>query len=368
MPPRLLQNTFISAAPQHLVLERGFHFTHGETIAPFTIQYETFGELNDDRSNAILVCHALSASAHAAGKYTDSDEERPGWWDGLIGYGKGIDLEKFFVVCVNFPGSCFGTTAPASIDPVTGRHYGSRYPWPRIDDMIRSQKLVLEHLGISHLRSIAGGSLGGMQVLLWTALHPDFSDSIVAMACGAAVPVQGIAWHLIGRKIIESDTRFHGGDYYDHSEPLRGLEVARMVGHMTYLSAQALQSKFGRRRRGGTRQFEIDSYFEYQGRKFAKLYDANSYIRVQAAMDEMDLTEQFGSLDEAFARWRGRTLLVSFDSDWLFPVPEVERVEHAMRVNRTPVEHQRLSSPNGHDTFLIDYDLITGPVRKFLEG
>ena len=269
---------------------------------------------------------------------------------------------------MNFPGSCFGTTAPASIDPATGRHYGSRYPWPRIDDMIRSQKLVLEHLGITHLRSIAGGSLGGMQVLLWTALHPDFCDSIVAMACGAAVPVQGIAWHLIGRKIIESDTRFHGGDYYDHSEPLRGLEVARMVGHMTYLSAQALQSKFGRRRRGGTRQFEIDSYFEYQGRKFAKQYDANSYIRVQAAMDEMDLTEQFGSLDEAFARWRGKTLLVSFDSDWLFPVSEVERVEHAMRVNRTPVEHQRLSSPNGHDSFLIDYDLITEPVRRFLEG
>lgn len=368
MPPRLVQNTFISAPPRQLELEQGFRFAHGQTIAPFTIQYETFGELNADRSNAILVCHALSASAHAAGKYTDSDEERPGWWDGLIGYGKGIDLEKSFVICVNFPGSCFGTTAPASIDPVTGRHYGSRYPWPRIEDMIRSQKLVLEHLGVEHLRSIAGGSLGGMQVLMWAALYPDFCDSIIAMACGAAVPVQGIAWHLIGRKIIESDTRFHGGDYYDHPEPLRGLEVARMVGHMTYLSAQALQSKFGRRRRGGTRQFEIDSYFEYQGHKFAKQYDANSYIRVQAAMDEMDLMEQFGSLDDAFGRWRGKTLLVSFDSDWLFPVGEVERVEHAMRVNRTPVVHERLSSPNGHDTFLIDYDLITELVKKFLES
>ncbi len=364
--PQLLQNTFISAPPKQLVLKGGFRFTHGDAIAPFTIQFETFGELNSDRSNAILVCHALSASAHAAGKYSDSEDERPGWWDGLLGYGKGIDLEKYFVVCVNFPGSCFGTTAPSSSDLTTGHPYGSRYPWPRIEDMVHSQKLVLEHLGIRHLHSIAGGSLGGMQVLMWTVLFPDFADSIVAMACGAAVPVQGVAWHLIGRKIIESDPRFRGGDYYGHSESLRGLEVARMVGHMTYLSAQALQSKFGRRRRGNTRQFEIDSYFEYQGQKFAKQYDVNSYIRVQAAMDEMDLAEQFGSLDNAFAKWRGETLLVSFDSDWLFPVPEVERVEQAMLANGTPVRHERISSPNGHDTFLIDYDLITGPVREFL--
>jgi len=361
--PQLLQNTFISAPPKQLVLEKGFRFSHGETIAPFTIQYETFGELNTDRSNAILVCHALSASAHAAGKYSDAEDERAGWWDGLIGYGKGIDLEKHFVICVNLPGSPFGTTAPASIDPATGRPYGSRYPWPTIEDMVHSQKLVLDNLGISHLRSIAGGSLGGMQVLMWTVLYPDFADSIMAMACGAAVPVSGIAWHIIGRKIIESDTRFRGGDYYDDPEPLRGLQVARMVGHMTYLSAQALQSKFGRRRRGSTRQFEIDSYFEYQGQKFAKQYDANSYIRVQAAMDEMDLAEQFGSLQAAFSKWQGRTLLVSFDTDWLFPVAEVERVDEAMVAE---VEHVRISSPNGHDTFLIDYDLITPPVRDFL--
>jgi homoserine O-acetyltransferase len=332
---QLVQNTFISAPPKDLVLEQGFRFTHGETIAPFTIRYETFGELNDDRSNAILVCHALSASAHAAGKYTEAEEEHPGWWDGLVGYGKGIDLEKYFVVCVNLPGSCFGTTAPASIDPKSGRPYGSRYPWPLIEDMVHSQKFVLDHLGIKHLRSIAGGSLGGMQVLMWTALYPDFSDSIMAMACGAAVPVQGIAW---------------------------------MVGHMTYLSSAALQSKFGRRRRGNTRQFEIDSYFEYQGQKFAKQYDANSYIRVQAAMDEMDLSEQFGSLETAFAKWRSETLLVSFNTDWLFPVKEVDRVEAVMRANGTNIRHERIASTNGHDTFLIDYDLITPSVREFLAG
>jgi homoserine O-acetyltransferase len=187
-------------------------------------------------------------------------------------------------------------------------------------------------------------------------------DSIIAMATGSAVPVHGIAWHIIGRKIIEADARFRGGDYYDDPDPLRGLQVARMVGHMTYLSAQALQTKFGRRRRGNTRQFEIDSYFEYQGKKFAVQYDANSYIRVQAAMDEMDLAEQYGSIEAAFAKWKGRTLLVSFDTDWLFPVSEVERVERAIPGAR----HERIASANGHDTFLIDYDLITPPVREFL--
>jgi homoserine O-acetyltransferase len=324
--------------------------------------------LNADKSNAILVCHALSASAHAAGKYGDADDERPGWWDGLIGHGKGIDLDQYFVICANIPGSCFGTTAPMSRDAATGAPYGSRYPWPTIEDMVHSQKLLLERLGIRHLRAVAGGSLGGMQVLMWAACYPDFMDAIITMAAGAAVPVQGIAWHVIGRKMIESDARFNGGDYYDSAEPLRGLQVARMVGHMTYLSARALQSKFGRRRRGATRQFEIDSYFEYQGRKFAALYDANSYIRVQAAMDEMDLEEQHGSLQAAFANWRGRTLLVSFDTDWLFPVEEVDRVETAMLANGTPVQHERISSPNGHDTFLIDYDLITEPVRAFLSS
>lgn len=361
-----MRTTFISEPPKDLVFEEGFRFTHGQTIAPFNVRYETFGELNADKSNAILVCHALSANAHAAGKYTDSEDERAGWWDGLIGYGKGIDLEKYFVICANLPGSCYGTTAPKSIDPMSGKAYGSRYPWPTIEDMVHSQKLLLDRLGITHLRSIAGGSLGGMQVLMWAALYPDFADSLIAMSTGPAVPVLGIAWHIIGRKIIESDTRFHGGDYYDKPDPMRGLEVARMVGHMTYLSAQALQSKFGRRRRGNTRQFEIDSYFEYQGKKFASQYDANSYIRVQAAMDEMDLEEQFGSLQAAFSKWRGRTLIISFDTDWLFPQVESERVTSAFRSLGVDVQHERMTSPNGHDSFLIDYDLITPPVRDFL--
>ena len=363
---QLLERTFLAAPPQELALPDGFRFTHGQTIAPFTIVYETFGELNADKSNAILVCHALSASAHAAGKYTTADDERPGWWDGLVGYGKGIDLEKYFVVCVNFPGSPFGTTAPQTVDAASGKPWGSRYPWPTIEDMVRAEKLVLDHLGIHRLRSIAGGSLGGMQVLMWCAMHPEMTDSIIAMATGAAVPVQGIAWHIIGRKIIESDPRFNGGDYYDDPLPLRGLQVARMVGHMTYLSGQALQSKFGRRRRGETRQFEIDSYFEYQGKKFAALYDANSYVRVQAAMDEMDLSEQYGSLQAAFSKWRGRSLVVSFDTDWLFPPSEAENVVAAMRSLGTDARHERLYSPNGHDTFLIDYDLITPSVRAFL--
>jgi homoserine O-acetyltransferase len=361
-----LGETFIAEPPKELALPAGFRFTHGQTIAPFTIVYETFGELNADRSNAILVCHALSASAHAAGKYTDASDEKPGWWDGLIGYGKPIDLEKYFVICVNLPGSPFGTTAPKSIDAATGKAWGSRYPWPTIEDMVESQKLVLDHLGITHLYAIAGGSLGGMQVLMWAAMYPDFASSIIAMATGSAVPVTGIAWHILGRKIIETDQRYNGGDYYDHDTDLRGLQVARMLGHMTYLSTHSLQRKFGRRRRGNTRQFEIDSYFEYQGKKFAALYDANSYIRVQAAMDEMDLEEQFGGLQAAFARWRGRSLIVSFDTDWLFPPAESERVAAALTAIGAPVHHQLIESPNGHDTFLIDFHLIGDLVRDFL--
>ncbi|HEX2835813.1 MAG TPA: homoserine O-acetyltransferase [Thermoanaerobaculia bacterium] len=360
--------SFLAEPPKALELPGGFRFTHGQTIAPFTIVYETFGTLNADRSNAILVCHALSAGAHAAGRYTDDPNEKPGWWDGLVGYGKAIDLEKYFVVCVNFPGSPFGTTAPKSLNPDTGKPYGSKYPWPTIEDMVESQKLVLQHLGIEHLVAIAGGSLGGMQVLMWAAMYPNAADAIVVMASGSAVPVHGIAWHILGRKIIESDTRFNGGDYYDNHDALRGLQVARMLGHMTYLSTHALQRKFGRRRRGDTRQFEIDSYFEHQGKKFASLYDANSYIRVQAAMDEMDLEEQYGNLQSAFARWRGRTLLVSFDTDWLFPPAESERVAAAMRSLGTPVHHELIVSANGHDTFLMDFDLIDGLTRDFLEG
>ncbi|HEX8252095.1 MAG TPA: homoserine O-acetyltransferase [Thermoanaerobaculia bacterium] len=361
-----LGDTFIAESPKELVLADGFRFTHGQTVAPFTIVYETFGELNADRSNAILVCHALSAGAHAAGKYSDAPDEKPGWWDGLIGYGKPIDLERYFVVCVNFPGSPFGTTAPKSVDAETGKAYGSRYPWPTIEDVVESEMLVLKHLGITHLRAVTGGSLGGMQVLMWAAMYPEFMDAIVAMATGCAVPVTGIAWHILGRKIIESDQRFNGGDYYEESDDLRGLQVARMLGHMTYLSTGSLQRKFGRRRRGSTRQFEIDSYFEYQGKKFAALYDANSYIRVQAAMDEMDLEEQFGSLEAAFGRWRGKSLLVSFDTDWLFPPSESERVAAALRANGTPVEHREIASANGHDTFLIDFHLIGDLVRDFL--
>lgn len=353
--------------PRQLVLDRGFRFRHGDVIAPFTLVYETFGELSPARDNAILVCHALSPSAHAAGKYAPGDA-KPGWWDGMIGYGKGIDLSRWFVVCVNFPGSPWGTTAPRSIDPATGRPYGSRYPWITVEDMVESQRIVGEHLGIARWRCVAGSSLGGMAALMWAVLHPEQVGALIVMAAAAAVPVTGVAWHLIGRKMIESDPAFLRGDYYGAERSLRGLELARMVGHMTYLSGAALEAKFGRRRRGGTRQFEVDSYLEYQGGKFAASYDANSYIRGQAAMDEMDLEEQHGSLEAAFGRYRGRALLVSFDTDWLFPPEEVVRLHGALRGAGSDAEHLALSTPNGHDAFLVDYPMIVPPVRAFLES
>lgn len=363
---RRIGNTFIADPARYLELPRGFEFEHGQAIAPFSICYETFGELNKEKDNAILVCHALSASAHAAGKYAP-DDEKAGWWDGMIGYGKPIDLDREFVICVNLVGSSMGTTGPPTIDPETGKPYGSRYPWVTIADMVRAQKLVVEHLGVRRLRSVMGGSLGGMQVLMWATLFPEMMRSMVCMAGAAAVPVEGVAWHIIGRKIIESDYHFHGGDYYGSKEPLRGLQVARMVGHMTYLSQEALERKFGRRRRHGSSQFEIDSYLEYQGAKFSRRYDANSYIRVQAAMDEMDLEEIHGSLEKAFEGYHGKALLMSFDTDWLFPPSEVEKVHQALRNNGVASTYHEMESVNGHDTFLIDFRLIGDPVRELFE-
>jgi homoserine O-acetyltransferase len=362
-----VDDTFLCDPPKSLTLPQGFRFHHGEEIAPFTIVYETYGELSPAKDNAILVCHALSPGAHAAGKYTAADP-KPGWWDGMIGYGKGIDLDRYFVVCVNFPGSPWGTTAPRTTDPHTNTPYGSRYPWVTVEDMVESQRLVLDHLGIEKLVAIAGSSLGGMEVLMWAALHPERTRSIICMAASAAVPVASVAWHLIGRKLIQSDPAFRGGDYYDRPEgvSLRGLELARMVGHMTYLSNEAMEKKFGRRRRGGTRQFEVDSYLEYQAKRFAGMYDANSYIRVQAAMDEMDLEEQFGSLEKAFANLRAKVLLVSFDTDWLFPTAELARVHAAMTQAGVEAKHLDISTPNGHDAFLVDYHLVNPPVREFL--
>lgn len=365
--PALLDDTFLCDPPKSLVLADGFRFQRGEVIAPFTLVYETYGELSAARDNAILVCHALSPSAHVAGKYAP-DDAKPGWWDGLVGYGKGIDLARHFVVCVNFPGSPWGTTGPRAIDPATGAPYGSRYPWITVEDMVESQRLVAEHLGIARWKCVAGSSLGGMQALMWAARYPEQLDGLIVMAAAGSVPVTGVAWHLIGRKLIESDPAFCGGDYYGSSDAPRGLQLARMVGHMTYMSSNALETKFGRRRRGGTRQFEVDSYLEYQGQKFAASYDANSYIRGQAAMDEMDLDEQFGSLDAAFRNYRGSALLVSFDTDWLFPPIEVARVHAAMQGAGVDAMHLAIETPNGHDAFLVDYPLITPPVRALLDA
>jgi homoserine O-acetyltransferase len=286
----------------------------------------------------------------------------------MIGYGKGIDLDRYFVICVNFPGSPWGTTAPRTTDPLTNTPYGSRYPWVTVEDMVESQRLVADHLGISQFAAIAGSSLGGMDVLMWAALYPERVGSLVCMAAAAAVPVASVGWHLIGRKLIQSDPAFRGGDYYGTGEVQRGLQLARMVGHMTYLSEAGLEQKFGRRRRGGTRQFEVDSYLEYQAAKFASAYDANSYLRVQAAMDEMDLEEKFGSLTAAFRALRAPALLVSFDTDWLFPPEETRRIHAAMRAADVAATHLEIATPNGHDAFLVDYPLITPPVAGFLAG
>lgn len=362
------QDSFPAAAPRKLVLDHGFQFKNGTIITPFAVAYETYGELNADKSNAILVCHPLSKGPHAAGYRVCNGKEVHGWWDGLIGYGKAIDLNKFFVICCNVPGSCFGTTSPASVDPRSGRPWGSRYPWPTISDMVEADRLVIRSMGIHRLHAVVGGSFGGMRTLAWAAYNPEQVVSIAAMACGSAVPIESLAWHFIARQVVEADAAFHNGDYYDTPHALRGLQIARMVGHMTYLSQQALVTRFGKP--GGTaeRQGELRSYLEYMGQRFASQYDANSYLRILSAMDEMDLARQHGSLECAFKNWQGRTLLLSFDTDRLFPIREAELVERAISKLNRSVIHSRISTRNAHDAFLIDYPLISQPVVAFLEG
>lgn len=362
------QNSFLAEPPKRLYLDQGFRFQSGQIIAPFEFAYETYGECNADKSNVILICHPLSKGPHAAGYRISNGGVQYGWWDDLIGFGKAIDLRKFFVICCNVPGSCFGTTSPATLDPRSGNPWGSLYPWPTIQDMIEAERLVMRSLGIRRLHTVVGGSFGGMRTLAWAASRSEEVESIVAMACGPSVPIEGLAWHLIARKAIEFDAAFHGGDYYGDPCMLRGLQIARMVGHMTYLSQQALMTKFGKGRCVAECQRDLSSYFEHMGQRFASHYDANSYLRILAAMDDMDLAEQYGSLAYAFKNWRGRTLLLSFDTDRLFPIPELELVERTMSGLHADVMHKHISTRNAHDAFLIDYDLISHPVREFLES
>ena len=344
----------------------------GKPLAPVDVAYETYGQLNETKNNVILICHALSGNAHVAG-YNSADDTKPGWWDIMVGPGKPIDTSKYFVVCSNFLGGCSGTTGPSSVDPATGKPYGLQFPIITIEDTVRVQKLLLDKLGIEHLLAVIGGSMGGMQVLQWAISYPDFVDAAVCIAATTRLNAQSIAFDAVGRNAILADSNFDGGQYHGHDEPNRGLAIARMIGHITYLSEESMRDKFGRQLQENrdynyefNSEFSVETYLDYQGQAFIERYDANCYLYLTKAMDYFDLTREYGSLQQAFSNTTCRFLIVSFSSDWLFPPEQSEEVVQALGAEGKDVTYCNIQSSYGHDAFLLEAEKLGRLMNGFL--
>lgn len=355
----------------HTVRFDSLALDNGATIAPVEVAYETYGTLNAAKSNAILVQHAFSGDAHAAG--ISPETGKPGWWDNMIGPGKGFDTDKYFVICSNVLGGCRGTTGPASINPATGCPYAMSFPVITIGDMVRLQKMLIEHLGIARLLAVSGGSMGGMQALEWVVSYPESVVSAIPIATTARHSAQQIAFNEVGRQAIMADLDWDGGNYYGKQPPARGLAVARMVGHITYMSDESMREKFGRRLRGKENfgfgfdvDFEVESYLRYRGSQFVTRFDANSYLYITKAMDYFDLTNGQRSLNAAFEAARARFLVVSFSSDWLYPSYQSQEILRALRSRNCDVAYVELQSNYGHDSFLVDVAEQTALVVGFL--
>ena len=345
----------------------------GQSLSPVQVAYESYGQLDASHSNAVLVLHAFSGDAHAAG--ISEEDGKPGWWENMIGPGKAFDTNRYFVICSNVLGGCRGTPGPAFIDPSTGKPYGAHFPFVTVADMVRLQKRLVEHLGIERLLSVAGGSMGGMQALQWAIDYPDAVASAIPIATTHRHSAQQIAFNEVGRQSIMADPDWNSGDYYQGRLPARGLSVARMIGHITYMSDDSMHEKFGRRRRGEAEigeeaqgLFEVESYLRYRGGQFVNRFDANSYLTISRAMDSYDGTGQHGSLGEAFARTKARFLVISFSSDWLYPSYQSQEIVRALRSRNRDVAYVELPSNYGHDAFLIEAGEQTELVRSFLEN
>ncbi|HYL72729.1 MAG TPA: homoserine O-acetyltransferase [Bryobacteraceae bacterium] len=334
----------------------------GTTLAPVDVAYETYGELNAAKSNAILILHAFSGDAHAAG--IDKDSGNTGWWDNMIGPGKGFDTDKYYVISSNVLGGCRGTTGPISINPATGCPFAMTFPAVTIQDMVRLQKMLIDHMGIKKLLSVTGGSMGAMQALQWAVAYPDSIASAIPIAGTARHSPQQIAFNEVGRQAIMADPDWNEGNYYGHRPPARGLSVARMVGHITYMSDASMREKFGRRLRDQN-QFEVESYLRYRGSQFVDRFDANSYLYITKAMDYFDLTNGH-SLSAAFEGVKARFLVISFTSDWLYPSYQSLEVVRALRGRNCDVAYCELPSSYGHDAFLVNVTEQAELVRGFL--
>lgn len=346
----------------------------GVTLGPVTIAYETYGEPNADRSNAVLICHALSGDAHAAGIHGPHDK-RTGWWDTMIGPGKAFDTNRYWVICSNIIGGCKGSTGPGSENPATGKPYGLDFPIITVGDMVRAQRRLIDHLGIERLLCVVGGSMGGFQALEWTLRYPDRVTAAIAIASAARLSAQAIAFNAVGRNAITRDPDWQNGHYHGNGGPVRGLAIARMVAHITYLSELQMDAKFGRRLQSADRysydftsEFAVESYLDHQGNAFTARFDANSYLYITKAMDYFDLAGAYGSLKSAFAGSQARYLFVSYSSDWLFPTAQSREMVRALLANDKPVSFIDIDSPYGHDAFLIEVERLTDIVAAFLAG
>ena len=352
-----------------------FPLDSGASLGPVTLAYETYGRLNAARTNAILITHALSGSANAAGAHA-ADGAKPGWWDDCIGPGKAFDTDTFFVICSNVLGGCSGSTGPAHVDPATGRPYGMRFPVVTIGDMVRAQVRLIDHLSIEQLLCVAGGSMGGMQALEWATHHPQRLKAAIPIATTAHHSPMLIALSEVGRQAIYADPAWNNGDYYDAAlKPDAGLAVARMVGHITYLSEASMQQKFGRRLQDQVRygyefrsEFQVESYLKYKGDNFTRRFDANSYLYVTKAMDYFDLSAETGSVAAAFANSAHvRFLVLSFTSDWLYPSYHSKALVSALTAAGADVTYLDVQSSWGHDAFLLEVGTMTKLLRGFLD-
>jgi len=345
--------------PEELVLESG------EKLGPVTLAYETYGELNEQKSNAVLVLHALSGDAHAAGL---DKEGVAGWWDNLIGPGKGIDTNKYFVVCINVLGGCRGSTGPSSLNPKTEKPFGADFPLVTIGDMVHAQKCLIDHLGIGKLLSVVGGSMGGMQVLQWMVTYPDR----IPIATTLKHNPQQIAFDEVGRQAVMADPDWKGGNYYAGSVPARGLAVARMIGHITYMSDASMAEKFGRRTRQNkepfkfSADFEVEGYLRYRGDSFVKRFDANSYLYITKALDLFNILNGH-RLSDVFHGLRAKVLVLSFKSDWLYPSYQSQEIVKACKLAGVDASYCELSSAYGHDAFLLEAEQETQLIGSFLK-
>jgi homoserine O-acetyltransferase len=357
---------------QQITFDRELRLQSGATLGPITLAYETYGRLNADRSNAILICHALSGDAHVAGRHA-ADDRKPGWWDEAVGPGKAFDTDRYFVLCSNVIGGCSGSTGPSSVDPATGKPYGLGFPVVTVADMVEAQRWLLDALEIPSLLCVTGGSMGGMQALQWAVSYPTRVQSAIVLASTARTSAQTIALNEVPRQAIYADPNWNQGDYYGQEPPNAGLAVARMIGHITYLSEASMREKFGRRLQDRERygyefatEFEVESYLKFHGNRFTTRFDANSFLYITKAIDYFDLSLGCADLAEAFAAVRAKFLVLSYSSDWLYPPEQSEEMVRALLRTGADATYVEIQSDYGHDAFLLEVERLGELARDFL--